>query len=262
MTVGGYNYSVSESDRPRASLSIPNVPLDAGAFSETALVYSALIGRAPTNAEVAKITLTPQYEVRCLSKRVNLIMELPEYGARYGLAMPDVDFVNVENGRSYTTGAGDTILVEAVSMGPDNLAGTVDDGSVRAVEVFLNGISQGNLNFGTFYYEFTVPTTLPSGEYKLEVVAEDANGLKSRSERDIVVRSTTDPVVSLTSPVTGTVLQLEAKHLLDFPLMKMFLHILRSTEKFIGKATPHLTVRIYRQMNPLLAFPMEPVGVR
>jgi hypothetical protein len=207
MTVGGYNYSVSGSDRPRASLSIPNVPLDAGAFSETALVYSALIGRAPTNAEVAKITLTPQYEVRCLSKRVKLIMEMPEYGARYGLAMPDVDFVNVENGRSYTTGAGDTILVEAVSMGPDNLASTVDDGSVRAVEVFLNGISQGNLTFGTFYYEFTIPTTLPSGEYTLEVVAEDANGLKSRSERDIVVRSTTDPVVSLTSPVTGTVLQ-------------------------------------------------------
>ena len=59
MTVGGYNYSVSDGDSPRPSLSIPNVPLDADAFAETALVYSALIGRAPTNAEVAKLTLTP-----------------------------------------------------------------------------------------------------------------------------------------------------------------------------------------------------------
>jgi hypothetical protein len=35
MTVGGYNYSVSGDNQP--SLGIPNIPLDADAFAETAL---------------------------------------------------------------------------------------------------------------------------------------------------------------------------------------------------------------------------------
>ena len=48
-----------------------------------------------------------------LSKRVKLIMEMPEYGARYGLAMPIVDFVNVENGRVFSTANGNSILIEA-----------------------------------------------------------------------------------------------------------------------------------------------------
>ena len=48
--------------------------------------------------EVAKLTLTPHYEVRSLTERARLVMEMPEYAARYGLAMPDVDFVGVENG--------------------------------------------------------------------------------------------------------------------------------------------------------------------
>ena len=37
MSVGAFNYT--------GNLGIPNVPLDAAAFAETALVYSALIGR-------------------------------------------------------------------------------------------------------------------------------------------------------------------------------------------------------------------------
>jgi len=195
MTVGGYNYSVSDGDSPRPSLSIPNVPLDADAFAETALVYSALIGRAPTNAEVAKLTLTPQYEVRCLSKRVKLIMEMPEYGARYGLAMPIVDFVNVENGRVFSTANGNSILIEA-----DNFV---------SGEILLNGLRAGVpvYNFATGYYEYSLPTTLPSGEYKLEIVCENEMGLKSRAVREIVVQSATDPVLSLTSPAIGSVLE-------------------------------------------------------
>ena len=33
----------------RSELAIPNVPIDAAAFAETALVYSALLGKAPSN---------------------------------------------------------------------------------------------------------------------------------------------------------------------------------------------------------------------
>ena len=52
ITTGGYNYTTSE-----AQLAIPNVPIDTAAFAETALIYSALVGQAPSNAEVAKLTL-------------------------------------------------------------------------------------------------------------------------------------------------------------------------------------------------------------
>ena len=52
---------------------IPNVPLDITAFGETALVYGALIGQAPTKAEVAKLTLTPEFTVRPLAERARLI---------------------------------------------------------------------------------------------------------------------------------------------------------------------------------------------
>ena len=107
-------------------LAIPNVPLDAAAFAETALVYSALIGKAPTKAEVAKLTLTPQYELRPLAQRARMIMEMPAYAARYGLAMPEVAMPNLRNGREYDPG--DPILIDATSLGADNLAGTADDG--------------------------------------------------------------------------------------------------------------------------------------
>ena len=40
--------------------------------------------------------------------------------ARYGLAMPEVDFVGVENGRSYTTGV--QIPSSEASLGADKLA--------------------------------------------------------------------------------------------------------------------------------------------
>ena len=67
VTVGGYNYTTSE-----AQLAIPNVPLDAAAFAETALVYSALIGEAPSNDQVALLTMTPRMEVRPLSQRAGI----------------------------------------------------------------------------------------------------------------------------------------------------------------------------------------------
>ncbi|MEL0099127.1 MAG: hypothetical protein VW907_06200, partial [Opitutae bacterium] len=82
LSVGPYNYTYN--------LAIPNVPLDASAFAETALVYSALIGRAPTKTEVAILTLTPKYELRPLMERAKMIMEMPDYAGRYGLAMMGV----------------------------------------------------------------------------------------------------------------------------------------------------------------------------
>ena len=45
LSVGSYNYTQTDSNG--SSLAIPNVPLDVAAFGETALIYSALIGKAP-----------------------------------------------------------------------------------------------------------------------------------------------------------------------------------------------------------------------
>ena len=87
MSVGAYNYS--------GNLAIPNIPLDMAAFAETALVYGALIGKAPTKPEVAKLTMTPQFKVRSLADRARLILEMPAYASRYGLAMPEVDIVSL-----------------------------------------------------------------------------------------------------------------------------------------------------------------------
>ena len=122
VTVGGYNFTQTETNG--TSIIIPNVPLDAGSFADTALVYSALIGRAPTRAEVARITLTPHFEIRTLAERAKIIMEMPAYAARYGLAMPDVDFVAVQNGRAYDGGQDNIIRVDASSLGADQLSGT------------------------------------------------------------------------------------------------------------------------------------------
>jgi hypothetical protein len=201
MSVGAFNYT--------GNLAIPNVPLDAAAFGETALVYSALIGNAPSESEVAKITLTTNYELRPMAERARMIMEMPAYAARYGLAMPEVSMPGVRNGREYDPG--DVILIDATSLGADDLAGTADDGQVREIEVYLNGIqkaslSNGNLSTGTQYsfYQFTLPSDQPAGEYELEVLAEDIGGLRSRSSASITLRGTTD--LNITAPVLGEVL--------------------------------------------------------
>ena len=131
LSAGSYNYT--------SNLSIPNVPLDVAAFGETALVYSALIGQAPTQAQVARLTLTPEFEIRPLSERASMIMEMPAFAARYGQAMPEVDFVTIGNGEIYQAGLDHTVRVEAVSLGADDLAGTLDDGAIHKVGLFLNG---------------------------------------------------------------------------------------------------------------------------
>ena len=177
--VGSYNYT--------NDLSIPNVPMDASAFAETALVYSALIGEAPTRAQVARLTLTPEFEVRPLGERARIIMEMPAYAGRYGLAMPEVDFVGVSNGNEYAGGTLHPIQVDAVSLGADDLGGTLDDGSIYAVELFLNGELNttrylSDANGTTGFYDFNLSTGIASGDYRLEVVTEDVNGLKSRAE--------------------------------------------------------------------------------
>jgi len=202
LSVGPYNYT--------HNLAIPNVPLDAAAFAETALVYSALIGRAPTKAEVAKLTLTPQYELRPLAERARMIMEMPAFGQRYGLSAPDVSLPTTKNGREYLPG--DRIPVDAVSHGPDNLANTWDDGKIREIEVFLNcklvgSLSAGDLPISTSgysFYEFTLPGNQPAGEYLLEVVAEDVNGLRTRASASIVIRGSIE--VNATAPALGEVL--------------------------------------------------------
>ena len=93
ITVGGYNYTTSS-----AELAIPNVPIDAAAFADTALVYSALMNKAPSKTEVAKLTLDPYFEVRPLAERARLILEMPEYAAQYGASVPKVDFWEIQNG--------------------------------------------------------------------------------------------------------------------------------------------------------------------
>ena len=134
LTIGAYNYTSTEGNAT-SSLSLPNVPLDISAFAETALVYTALTGDVPTNGEVARITLTPEYFQRPMTERAKMIMELPAYAARFGLAMPEVDLPNLRNGRTYNSG--DKILIDASSLGPDNLANTKDDGHIRENPNFI-----------------------------------------------------------------------------------------------------------------------------
>jgi len=203
ITVGGYNYTTSD-----AQLAIPNVPIDAAAFAETALVYSALLGEAPSNAEVALFTLTPDFEVRPLAKRAGLIMEKPEYAKQYGVAVPEISFVGIQNGQFLS--GGDVIKVEASSLGVDDLASTVDDGKVLNVELFLNGKSQGMMttpSSGEFFYSLMLDSTVQGGEYLLEAVAEDINGLQSTAEQMIRIASTSNTDIEITTPALGSTLE-------------------------------------------------------
>ena len=208
LSVGSYNYT--QTDSSGSSLAIPNVPLDVAAFGETALVYSALIGKAPSREEVARLTLTPQYEVRPMEERSRMIMEMPEFASRYGLAMPEVSFIGVPNGKIFETNVNHTLSLEAVSLGGDNLGGTLDDGDIRVVEFYLNGDLNATLDDPNspdgYFYMFTLDSSLPSGEYHVEVVAEDVNGLRSRVERWITVAHEDDPKIELVSPEIGSIL--------------------------------------------------------
>ena len=99
----------------------------------------------------------------------------------------------MQNGRIFT---GDSVLIDAVSLGADDLGGTTDDGRIREIEVYLNGklsasLSDGNLTANSEYsfYRYIIPTSQPAGEYLLEVVAEDVGGLRSRESVSFVIRA-------------------------------------------------------------------------
>ena len=80
-TIGGRNYSF---DRNKTFVnSLVDVPLPINDFAETALVYSALIGEAPTNAEVAKLTFTSDYQVRPFEERVGMILDNGLFGKSF-----------------------------------------------------------------------------------------------------------------------------------------------------------------------------------
>ena len=115
--------------------------------------------------------------------------------------------------------------MDASSLGPDNLANTKDDGHIREIQILFNGAenplwfwtpdstnSDSNISKGTFYYDFNIPD-LPSGQYLVEVIAEDKNGLISSARRDIYIGSSVE-TVSLTSPETEKVLDID--EVIDF----------------------------------------------
>ena len=54
---------------------------------------------------------------------------------RHGLAMPEVETMPGDELNAST--AGQKIHIEAVSLGADNLGGTVDDGNVRVMEIYF-----------------------------------------------------------------------------------------------------------------------------
>ncbi|MDA0343895.1 MAG: hypothetical protein O3B07_06865, partial [Verrucomicrobia bacterium] len=201
ITVGGYNYTTSANE-----LAIPNVPIDAAAFAETALVYSALMGKAPSKAEVAKLTLDPYFEVRPLAERARLILEMPEYAAQYGASVPKVDLLDIQNGDILEDNH--PVTVEAYDLGSDGLFGTHDDGEIRSVSFLLNGkiIDQMDGDPSTDLYSFSTGSGYVSGEYLLEVVVTSRSGLSSRLLRNIFIKSK-GANLSITSPAHGSVLQ-------------------------------------------------------
>ena len=163
---------------------------------------------------MAKLTLTPQYELRCLSDRVQLILDLPEYHARYGGSVPEVDFVGLIDGAGITRFTTQTIRVEAVKPGPDGIVGTVDDGSVRSVKLYLNGTELPSVPSAPVngIYDFSWVVSQPSGTYVLEAVAEDSDGFRSRVRRNVVIKGITisgvgslTPSGTITSPEPGTI---------------------------------------------------------
>ena len=231
ITAGSYNYT--NTDGNGSSLSIPNVPLDAAALAETALVYTALVGEVPENGEVARLTLTPEYELRPMTERARMIMELPSFAARFGMAMPEVDLPNLRNGRNYSHSDPNNpkeVLIDASSLGPDNLGGTKDDGSISNLKILLNKSENpkwiwtpdstsldSNISADGFYYNFTIPSGIPSGTYTFEVIAEDKNGLISRAERKIHL-GTIDQEVRLLTPETDEVLDIDEIKTFKFDL--------------------------------------------
>ena len=103
------------------------------------------------------------------------MMEMSDYGSQFGLAMPSVEILGIQNGEVFDPG--DSVSVEVVALGPDNLAGTEDDGRIKEIRVLLNGEEIGlfskysgmkeNLNRGFLSYNFKIPEGTKGGEYRL-----------------------------------------------------------------------------------------------
>ena len=194
--------------------SIPNVPLDILAFGETALIYNALLDVVPSAKDVARLTLDPDYEVRPLAERARMIMDMPAFAQRYGVPAPEVDFPTLQNGQKFTTGLSDqSILLDAVVVGRTDPSGNFYKEDIREITVLFNGLKKASLSGGEiqdqgYYYNFNLPTDLPSGEYKMEAVVVSLNGLTSRVKKEIVLQGANDPVVKLVKPTSGTPLTL------------------------------------------------------
>ena len=78
------------------------------------------------------------------------------------------------------------------------------------MELFLNGKSMGLMTepaTGEFFYTLSLASSLTAGEYQLEAVAEDVNGLMSRAQRMIRVTSNQSMELEITSPTLGTTLE-------------------------------------------------------
>ena len=130
--------------------------------------------------------------------------------------MPSVEILGVQNGHTFDPGS--SLGVEVVALGPDNLAGTEDDGKIKEIRVLLNGKEIGsyseyretnsyNLEDGFLSYNFEIPADTPAGEYRLEVIAEGLSSLlTSRDEKFIRVSGANRNDLIINSPALGTVL--------------------------------------------------------
>ena len=74
------------------------------------------------------------------------------------------------------------------------------------VEVYLNGSLEHEFDniSNSSLLAFDLDFLKPSGEYLLEIFAEDINGLRSKIERSIVLTRSDDPSVDLISPEIGS----------------------------------------------------------
>ena len=100
-------------------------------------------------------------------------------------------------------------------MCSSDLAGTADDGQVISVKLLLNGKlleEKGANQLGDGTVDFKIGRLTPAGEYKLEAVAEDSNGLVSRVERMVSLVVPFPKTITLTSPTAGEVLQKGRTH--------------------------------------------------
>jgi hypothetical protein len=164
------------------------------------------MGKAPSKAEVAKLTLDPYFEVRPLAERARLILEMPEYAAQYGVSVPKVDFLDIQNGDILEDNQ--VLVVEAYDFGIDGVSGTYDDGQLDTISLLLNGSTVEEVDGidMSSIYSFSLGKGYASGEYLLEVIAEARSGHSSRTHRQVFIKSN-ESEITITTPAHGAVLQ-------------------------------------------------------